>query len=208
MPFAGLDACLIVTGRQYATAYELRSENTACHLVSLVRSEEEAVLFLSGVLSTPLFFAWVRSGKLNETRTAILRSVSLPRLAVRCRGRPGQRLDPPLTQRVLDQQRESAGGQNATELLKENVNLKCVAFTPNGGYAILFGPSGYVADDIPKDAFKKLNDIAQADGMIQWIAFAPTGGWVIFYDKNRYASRGVPDEARQQLRELPARTAR
>ncbi len=89
-----------------------------------------------------------------------------------------------------------------TELLKENVNLKCVAFTSNGGYAILFGPSGYVADDIPKDALKKLSDIAQADGTIKWIAFAPTGGWVIFYDKNSYASHGIPDEARQKLQEI------
>jgi Cysteine-rich secretory protein family len=92
--------------------------------------------------------------------------------------------------------------QRLGELSNAGQSLKSIAFTPGGGWAILYGNSGYWYANIPDGAAQRLGDLANAGQSLKSIAFAPNGGWAILYGSNGYAWGGIPDAAAQRLGEL------
>jgi uncharacterized protein YkwD len=83
-----------------------------------------------------------------------------------------------------------------------NAGLKSIAFTPNGGWAILYGNNGYSFANIPDAAAQKLGDLAIAGQSLKSIAFTTDGGWAILYGANGFAWGGIPDGAVQKLGDL------
>jgi hypothetical protein len=78
--------------------------------------------------------------------------------------------------------------------------FRWVAFTPQGGWALLFdGPGRYRASGIPLGASHKLRDLADREIYLRAIAFAPAGGWVILFGENGVAHDGLPAAAATTL---------
>lgn len=74
---------------------------------------------------------------------------------------------------------------------------KTIAFTPNGGYVILYGKNGvaYSTNKIPPDALNVLATLNKQDSTINTIAFAPNGEWIVMYDYFKaYWSKNFPQE--------------
>lgn len=89
-----------------------------------------------------------------------------------------------------------------TELVAANHELKCLAFTPTGGWVVLFDRNGYYGQGLPDEVFKKMKEIAGNNGELKWIAFTPTGGWSLFWDQNGNWSRGTSDAAFKEIVEI------
>ena len=52
-----------------------------------------------------------------------------------------------------------------------HADFKCVAFAPSGGWAVLWGQNGYWTEGgIPKDAVKRIAEVAQSGGALRSIA--------------------------------------
>jgi uncharacterized protein YkwD len=83
-----------------------------------------------------------------------------------------------------------------------NAGLKSIAFTPNGGWAILYGTNGFAWSGIPDAAAQKLGDLANAGQSLKSIAFTTDGGWAILYGNSGFASSGIPAGAVLKLGDL------
>jgi uncharacterized protein YkwD len=69
--------------------------------------------------------------------------------------------------------------QKLGELANAGQSLRSIAFTTDGGWAILYGNNGYAWAGIPDAAAQKLQELSNAGQSLQSIAFAPGGGWAI-----------------------------
>jgi uncharacterized protein YkwD len=69
--------------------------------------------------------------------------------------------------------------QKLGELANAGQSLQSIAFTTDGGWAILYGSNGYAWGGIPDGAAQKLQELSNAGQSLQSIAFAPGGGWAI-----------------------------
>jgi serine/threonine protein kinase/formylglycine-generating enzyme required for sulfatase activity len=79
------------------------------------------------------------------------------------------------------------------------VDLKSVAFAPNGGWAILYNASASSFRDIPHEAFNELTQLGKEGAQLKSFTFAPNGGWAILYNEHGYFARDIPDEAVKRL---------
>jgi WD40 repeat protein len=68
------------------------------------------------------------------------------------------------------------------------ITAKSIAFTPNGGYVILYGKNGfaYSTNNLPQQVLTVLTALRKQDLTINTIAFTPNGEWIIIY-KHYYA---------------------
>jgi len=92
-------------------------------------------------------------------------------------------------------------GEAEYELSKadETNGLTCVAFTPNGGWSLLYGTNGYSNRNIPEEAHRQIQRIANEGHELKCIAFTATGGWSLLYGTNGYFNRNIPEDAHQAM---------
>jgi serine/threonine protein kinase/formylglycine-generating enzyme required for sulfatase activity len=79
------------------------------------------------------------------------------------------------------------------------VDLKSVAFAPNGGWAILYNARASSFRNIPHEAFNELTQLGKEGAQLKSFTFAPNGGWAILYNEHGYFARDIPDEAIKRL---------
>jgi uncharacterized protein YkwD len=72
--------------------------------------------------------------------------------------------------------------QKLGELAGAGRSLKSIAFTADGGWAILYGDNGFSWSGIPDLAAQKLSEFSNAGKGPHSIAFAPGGGWAILHN--------------------------
>lgn len=85
-------------------------------------------------------------------------------------------------------------------LNNQNIYPNSVAFTPSGGYAILYGTNNYYTSNIPQQALNVLSSLHKQGSIINSIAFTPKGEWVIIYNNNGiYWSTNLPQDVKDEL---------
>ena len=84
--------------------------------------------------------------------------------------------------------------------------LKCVAFTPQGDWVVLFGGNGFWTSNGNLPACKKLKELQQKGRDLKCVAFAPAGGWAVLWDQNGHWTEGnVPEVASKKLQDIASR---
>jgi uncharacterized protein YkwD/uncharacterized protein YdbL (DUF1318 family) len=91
--------------------------------------------------------------------------------------------------------------QKLGDLANAGQSPNSIAFTTDGGWAILYGNNGYSFANIPDAAAQKLGDFANAGQSLKSIAFTTDGGWAILYSGG-YWWGGIPAGAAQKLGEV------
>ena len=92
---------------------------------------------------------------------------------------------------------------NNLDILHQNINAKSIAFTPNGGYAILYKKNDAVGNNLPPAFVSAIQALQQQDSTINTIAFTPSGEGVIIYDDYGYStSNNFPQDALDELATL------
>lgn len=83
-----------------------------------------------------------------------------------------------------------------------NGPIKCIAFTPEGDWVILFGTNGFHSNNLKLPVCLKLKEIQPKVANFKCIAFTPAGGWVVLWDVNGSWTEGnVPEGAFNKLQE-------
>jgi len=78
-----------------------------------------------------------------------------------------------------------------------------IAFTPNGGWVILYGSNGYDSSNLPQDALTELAAIHNQKSTINTIAFTPSGEWIIIFGGyGYYPSANFPQDALNEITTL------
>lgn len=67
-------------------------------------------------------------------------------------------------------------------LVPQGAELKTIAFTNDGGFAIIVGKNGYSTNNIPSSDLNILSTLHKQESSINTIAFTPDGEWVIVYN--------------------------
>ena len=81
-------------------------------------------------------------------------------------------------------------------LYNQGITPKTIAFTPDGGWVILYNNNEAAWNNIPQDAANVILALNKQGSTINTIAFAPNGGWVIIFDGNHYYPSGnFPQDA-------------
>ncbi len=84
-----------------------------------------------------------------------------------------------------------------------NGPIKCLAFTPDGDWVILFGTNGFYSNNLKLPVCQKLKELQSKTQNFKSVAFNPTGGWVILWDVNGSWTEGaIPDSAFNRMQEL------
>src|SRR5260221_9634695 len=101
----------------------------------------------------------------------------------------------------------SVSGQSAGAALpsqnKGFQQIKQAAFTPNGGWIILYGVNSYFASkDVPTDLTDKLDELATDSKSLNFISFTADGGWIIVYGDKFYFGKGLPKTASDRLSKI------
>ena len=87
------------------------------------------------------------------------------------------------------------------ELGKNNVRLKCLAFSSNG-WVILYDDNKFFAKNIPDDTFNALQRLQDKGRLIKWVAFTPDDGWCVLSDAAAVLAKGIPDEAFARMQKM------
>ncbi|MGA2259477.1 MAG: transglutaminase domain-containing protein [Thermoguttaceae bacterium] len=97
----------------------------------------------------------------------------------------------------------------ALERLKElqgarKGELKCIAFTPDGDWVVLFGGNGVWTNNTSLPAVKKLTEQwKRPHSDFRCVAFAPFGGWAVLWGRNGYFLEGsIPGDALKKIAEV------
>jgi len=96
-------------------------------------------------------------------------------------------------------------GTKLDELNDEGKEIKCVAFTPDGGWTVLYARNGYSTYGLPQEAVDALSSLNDDDEEIKWIAFTPESGWVILFGGSGFWRSGLPQEADDALTDMNER---
>ncbi len=80
------------------------------------------------------------------------------------------------------------------DLAKNNDEAKWVAFAPGGGWALLYGRSGYDCHGIPDPAYEAIVALGDKDAEIKSIVFRQEGGWLILHGRNGFEQQSLPDD--------------
>ena len=83
--------------------------------------------------------------------------------------------------------------------LQRKHTLRCVAFTPSGGWVVFWDQNGHWTTGLPDAATRKLAELAAKGSTLRSIAFAPDGGWVVLHGETGVWYSGVPDDLAQYL---------
>jgi hypothetical protein len=86
-----------------------------------------------------------------------------------------------------------------TNIHARGIRVKSIAFTPDGGWTVLYGRNGSFSRNVPEEAHQQLGRIAASGEEIKCIAYAPNGGWSILYGYNRSFNRNIPDKAHEVM---------
>jgi hypothetical protein len=89
-----------------------------------------------------------------------------------------------------------------TELVRAGKRIKSIAFTPKGGWIVLFNQYGFWWRGFPKDTVGKLLELNKQRVALKSVAFTPKGGWVVLFNKNQFSAHNIPDEASKKLEQL------
>jgi formylglycine-generating enzyme required for sulfatase activity len=73
-------------------------------------------------------------------------------------------------------------------------SISQIAFTPQGGWVIIWGPNGFQSESIPPDLVRTLKDFNNAKHTILQVTFTPNGGWVALSDHQLAWSSNVNAE--------------
>ncbi|MEI8375074.1 MAG: transglutaminase domain-containing protein [Planctomycetota bacterium] len=99
--------------------------------------------------------------------------------------------------------------RDAVEKLKEvqgtkTARLKCIAFTPDGDWVVLFDDSGFCASNTNLPAVKKLTELRnEHPSDFKCVAFAPSGGWAVLWGQCGSWTEGrIPEDARNKIAEI------
>ncbi len=84
----------------------------------------------------------------------------------------------------------------------EKQKISCLAFTPFGGYVIIYGRDGFYSQSIPSNAYQSLHELNQANKEIKSISFTPSGGYLILYGNKGYIAHGISELVLKRLDEL------
>lgn len=78
--------------------------------------------------------------------------------------------------------------------------IRCFAFTPDGGWAILTNSNRHVAYGIPNDCHEKLKELKREGHQIHWVSFAPksNNSWSIITDRTFY-NVNVPSACHNEM---------
>ena len=79
-----------------------------------------------------------------------------------------------------------------TDLNDRNEEMRDVAFSPDGGWSILYGSNGFIRKGIPADVEEALTELHDEGSEIKQVTFAPDGSWVILFDSNGYWHSELP----------------
>jgi subtilisin family serine protease len=86
--------------------------------------------------------------------------------------------------------------------------IRTIAFTPSGGYTILFGYNGYDSSGVPTAVSNSLGTYASQGFEIKRIDYTPSGGWMILYGKNLVGCEGFSNPAWSSLTALASQGRR
>jgi hypothetical protein len=65
------------------------------------------------------------------------------------------------------------------EVQKDKNEIKQVAFTPTGGWVVLYGKNWFKANGLPEDAAQALFDLHSNGREIYSVAFGPESSWLV-----------------------------
>ncbi|HEY1068457.1 MAG TPA: hypothetical protein VGE52_20200 [Pirellulales bacterium] len=92
--------------------------------------------------------------------------------------------------------------QALVKIKRGGKEIRCVAFTPSGGWAILYGKNSATTSRIPENAEKALAKFAKAGSTIRSIAFGDRDSWAIVYDENSYSTHNANADLEKKLAEV------
>jgi CubicO group peptidase (beta-lactamase class C family) len=85
--------------------------------------------------------------------------------------------------------------QKLIELQKAKNNFQCAAFSPEGGWTVLWNQTGnWIEGKVPAAAFNKLQEVVKGGGSLRSIAFGPRGAWVVLFGKTGIWCGNVPPD--------------
>lgn len=91
--------------------------------------------------------------------------------------------------------------KNLNDAAKKGLEIKSIAFAPNGGSAIVVGKDGCLATKIPDELGKVITEQQKAGAEFKSVAFAPTGGWILV-TAGGFRALDIGDEPFQSLNDL------
>jgi CubicO group peptidase (beta-lactamase class C family) len=91
--------------------------------------------------------------------------------------------------------------KNLTDAAKKGLEIKSIAFAPNGGAAIVVGKDGFLATKMPDDLLKLLAEQRQKGAEFKSVAFSPNGGWIVL-TANTFHALDIGEEPFKQLNDL------
>ncbi|MFO0878523.1 MAG: protein kinase [Gemmataceae bacterium] len=80
--------------------------------------------------------------------------------------------------------------------------IKCVAFTPWGGYVLLHGKNEAISRDIPPELGQALMRLQVEGAELQSVAISPEGGWVLLHGKTGIDWTNLPNSCASRLQAL------
>lgn len=87
------------------------------------------------------------------------------------------------------------------EIYGQKNSAKCVAFTADNDWVVLFGENGVWTSNLKVPAIEKLVSLMSGH-TLKCIAFTPKGGGAVLFDKNGYWAQHIPEPAFAKLGEI------